>query len=123
MRLKQRGFTVVEILVVIAIMAILMAILVPVLEKGRENALAVKCASNLRQVGQAIAMNANDNHGAYPRTMYDPKAPPTWGTNPAAANPFAAGGPAANDVTAARFLLIRTQRHSADHMLPARIPM
>ena len=41
----------------------------------------VKCASNLRQIGQAILLYSNDNKGAYPRTLADINNPtPTWGT-------------------------------------------
>ena len=68
-----------------------------------------KCGSNLRQIGQAIALYANENHGDYPRTVYVPGAAPTQGTNPSAANPFGPGGPLPNDTTAALFLLLRTQ--------------
>jgi len=107
---RVRAFTLIEILVVIGIIAILIGLLVPMIEKGREQAVVVKCATNLRQIGQAITLYANDNHGAYPRTIYDPAAPLTKGTNPAAASPFAPGGPSANDTTAAWFLLVRTQK-------------
>ncbi len=107
---RKSGFTIIELLVVIAVIAILMAILVPVLEKARESALATKCLGNLSQIGQAISIYANENHGAYPRTTYVPGAPLTKGTSPSASDPFAAGGPQPNDVTAPLFLLIRTER-------------
>jgi prepilin-type N-terminal cleavage/methylation domain-containing protein/prepilin-type processing-associated H-X9-DG protein len=103
------GFTLIEILVVIAIIAVLIAILIPVAEKVRESALANNCLSNLRQIGQAISIYANENHGAYPRTLYGAGIPLTKGTNPAAPDPFGIGGPEANDVTAPLFLLMRTQ--------------
>lgn len=105
-----RGFTLIELLVVIGIIGLLMAILVPMLEHGREQAMQVKCANNLHQIGYAISMYANANNGAYPRTTYVADAPLTQGTAAAAPDPFATGGPAANDVTAAEFLLIRTQQ-------------
>ncbi|MDB5172134.1 MAG: putative major pilin subunit [Phycisphaerales bacterium] len=110
MAAKAKAFSLVELLVVLGIIAALMAILLPLLEKGREKANEAKCMSNLRTIGQSIALYANENHGHYPRTTYTPGATPTAGTNPAAADPFGPGGPAANDVSAALFLLVRTQK-------------
>lgn len=106
----HRAFTLIELLVVIGIIAVLLAILLPALEKAREHAHVAKCATNLRSLGAGLALYANENHGNYARTVYQPGLPPTAGTNASAPNPFAAGGPAPNDVSAAIFLLVRTQR-------------
>jgi prepilin-type N-terminal cleavage/methylation domain-containing protein len=107
---RPGGFTLIELLVAIGIMGLLMALLLPSLEKARESAIALKCANNLRTIGQSLSIYSNENHGAYPRTRYVPEAPLAFGTNASAPDPFGPGGPVANDVTAALFLLVRDQR-------------
>jgi prepilin-type processing-associated H-X9-DG protein/prepilin-type N-terminal cleavage/methylation domain-containing protein len=60
-----RGFTLTELLAVMAVIAVLVAILIPVLGGAREAARSAVCQSNLRQIGIALTMFVND-HGYYP---------------------------------------------------------
>ena len=65
---RGRGFTLIELLVVIAIIAILAAILFPVFAQARDRARMTACLSNMRQIGSALMMYAQD----YDETM------PSW---------------------------------------------
>lgn len=60
---RKHGFTLVELLIVVGIIALLIAMLLPALSAAREAAKRISCASNLRQLGQAEYMYANENHG------------------------------------------------------------
>jgi prepilin-type N-terminal cleavage/methylation domain-containing protein/prepilin-type processing-associated H-X9-DG protein len=64
---KNRAFTLVELLVVMGIIAVLTAVLLPAMNRAREQANQITCLSNLRQLSMAIIMYCQDNEGWFPR--------------------------------------------------------
>jgi len=65
-RSRQRGFTLIEMLTVVAIISVLAAILFPVFGSARERGRQTQCLSNLRQLGLALNMYAHDYDERYP---------------------------------------------------------
>ena len=66
--MHQRGFTLMELLVVITIIAVLASLLLPAVKIVREAALGIKCTSNIRQVAMGVATYAMENDGYLPNT-------------------------------------------------------
>src|SRR5687767_351874 len=79
-RRRPFGFTLVELLVVIGIIAVLVALLMPVLAAGRRQAQRVQCASNLRQIAAVIIAHGGDNRGRFPTSCRwrDAALPSDW---------------------------------------------
>src|SRR5687767_12553385 len=75
-KLPRRGFTLVELMVVIVIIAVLMGLLLPAIFSARESARTIQCKNNLRQIGLAILNYSHHHNGALPTYRWYDDGPP-----------------------------------------------
>jgi prepilin-type N-terminal cleavage/methylation domain-containing protein len=108
---RSRGFSLVELLVVIGIIVILISIFVPYIAKVRETDHRARCAENLRSLMASLRNYAAANKGGFPRVTYDPAHLPDGYvafSGASAADPFSRDTTVKpNDVTASLWLLVR----------------
>jgi len=108
---QQRAFTLVEVLVVVGIVALLMGVLLPTINRARETSRRASCMANLRAIGQGLLAYAGDNKGELPRIIAQPIDNNDYleshEPDATVVNPFASATNGKNASYAALFLLVR----------------
>ncbi|MDX2115106.1 MAG: type II secretion system protein [Planctomycetota bacterium] len=93
----RSGFSLIDLLISIAVMVVLLSILTPALMKAQESARRVRCGSNVRQFGIAIQAYTNDYRDQLPPALFaEPPLPPASSSQPNAGNGAAQNRPAAS---------------------------
>lgn len=75
---QTKGFTLIELMTVIAIVVLLMAMSLPIMRRMQVSARRVKCMTNMRQIGQAVILYAEDHGDSLPRTRHTAGATESW---------------------------------------------
>ncbi|MEI7657441.1 MAG: prepilin-type N-terminal cleavage/methylation domain-containing protein [Phycisphaerae bacterium] len=101
---RARAFSLIELLVVVAVIALLVAIVLPALGSSRETARGVACASNLRQVMAATRVYADQHRGLSPAIGVPYASLPNWALAVQAS--FGGGGETPGDLYAAGSILV-----------------
>src|SRR5437016_495695 len=114
------GLTLSDLVVALAVLLLFGAAIVPAaISRWREQSNRVKCASNLRQIGQGMMMYSNNEtrtNGSFPRTYFDPAKTDVSVAVSRQPDSFVKEGPGpvgANNVLASFFLVLKTQDMSA----------
>src|SRR5205823_2328957 len=103
------AFTLIDLCVVLVVVVVLLAMAPAILFRVEGESQKSLCSRNLSAIGDAMRQYALMNNGSFPRTRCDRKSSVlTQYTGANSPDSFAANGPAANDVTASIFLLMKT---------------
>lgn len=82
MKTSRSGFTIIELLVVIVVISVLASLVFSVYMRSKEKGRQTQCLSNLRQLGQASLMYAQENNGLFPPYVNEESTPQRWESIP-----------------------------------------